>query len=62
MRIGSIAGKSCILAGFVLMSAGAAKVGVAQTAATTVKGPWMNAGLDPDKRADLMIKEMTLDE
>ena len=25
-------------------------------------GPWMNASLDPDARADMMIKEMTLDE
>ena len=25
-------------------------------------GPWMNAGLSPDERADLVIKEMTLDE
>jgi beta-glucosidase len=61
MKIGSIFGQSCVLAVCVVVSAGAAKVGLAQTAAT-VKGPWMNAGLDPDKRADLMIKEMTLDE
>ncbi len=27
-----------------------------------VTGPWMNQSLDPDTRADLMIKEMTLDE
>ncbi len=26
------------------------------------KQPWMNPALDPDKRADLMIHEMTLDE
>jgi beta-glucosidase len=26
------------------------------------KQPWMNNGFDPDKRADLMIHEMTLDE
>ena len=25
-------------------------------------GPWMNASLSPDERADLVIKEMTLDE
>ena len=25
-------------------------------------GPWMNPALDPDKRADMMIHEMTLDE
>jgi beta-glucosidase len=27
-----------------------------------VHGPWMNPSLDPDTRADLMIKQMTLDE
>jgi beta-glucosidase len=26
------------------------------------KGPWMNASLSPDERADLVIKEMTLEE
>ncbi len=63
MRIGSIVGKSCVLAGVALLSVGAAKVGVAQTpTAATVKGPWTNASLDPDTRADMMIKEMTLDE
>ena len=25
-------------------------------------GPWMNTSLSPDERADLVIKEMTLDE
>src|ERR1700728_5123468 len=25
-------------------------------------GPWMNASLSPDERADLVLKEMTLDE
>ena len=46
-----------------MLSVGAAKVGVAQTpTAATVKGPWTNASLDPDTRADMMIKEMTLDE
>jgi len=25
-------------------------------------GPWMNAGLSPDQRADLVLKELTLDE
>jgi len=28
----------------------------------TPAGPWMNASLTPDQRADLVIKEMTLDE
>src|SRR5512142_2318458 len=26
------------------------------------KGPWMDKSLDPDKRADLVIEQMTLDE
>jgi beta-glucosidase len=26
------------------------------------KGPWMNTNLSPDERADLLLKEMTLDE
>ena len=61
MTIGSMAVKSWVLVGCALVSA--ASVGVAQKAATpVVKGPWMNPALDPDKRADLMIKEMTLDE
>src|SRR5258708_28799451 len=25
-------------------------------------GPWMNASLSPDERADLVLKELTLDE
>ena len=25
-------------------------------------GPWMNTALSPDERADLVLKEMTLDE
>jgi beta-glucosidase len=28
----------------------------------TPNGPWMNASLSPDERADLVLKEMTLDE
>jgi beta-glucosidase len=50
----------CVVVG---MSVGVARVGSAQEPAqVAVKGPWMNAALDPDTRADLMIKEMTLDE
>ncbi len=29
---------------------------------STPTGPWMNASLSPDERADLVLKEMTLDE
>jgi beta-glucosidase len=31
-------------------------------AATAPTGPWMNTSLSPDERADLVIKEMTLEE
>jgi len=63
MSIGSVVGKSFVLVGWALMSMGAATVSVAQKPAVpVVKGPWMNAALDPDTRADMMIKEMTLDE
>ena len=64
MRIRSVVRESCVLVGCALVSVGWAKVGVAQkpAAAAAVKGPWMNAALDPDTRADMMIKEMTLDE
>ena len=33
-----------------------------QKPAVEVEGPWMNTNLSPDQRADLVIKEMTLDE
>jgi beta-glucosidase len=33
-----------------------------QSAADTQKFPWMNKSLSPDERADLVLKEMTLDE
>jgi len=63
MSIGSVVGKSFVLVGWALISMGAATVSVAQKPAVpVVKGPWMNAALDPDTRADMMIKEMTLDE
>ena len=63
MSIGSVVGKSFVLVGWALMSMGAATVSVAQKPAVpVVKGPWMNAALDPDTRADMMIKEMTLEE
>ena len=57
MRITLVVAKSFVVVGCALM---AASLAVAQTA--VVKGPWMNAALDPDTRADMMIKEMTVDE
>src|SRR6185437_16740870 len=42
----------------------AAQLCVAQfpPAAQTIKGAWMDKSLSPDKRADLVIEKMTLDE
>ena len=37
-------------------------VGMAQWRKPAPKGPWMNTALSPDERADLLMKEMTLDE
>jgi beta-glucosidase len=34
----------------------------AQTKLDTAKMPWMNKALSPDKRADLVLRQMTLDE
>ncbi|MGA8937692.1 MAG: glycoside hydrolase family 3 C-terminal domain-containing protein, partial [Acidobacteriaceae bacterium] len=54
---------SCVLMGCVLMSIGWARVGVAQESAkATADMPWMNRSLDADTRADMMVKQMTLDE
>src|SRR5881296_2814561 len=33
-----------------------------KSAGQTEKRPWMNTSLSPDERADLVVKEMTLDE
>jgi hypothetical protein len=35
---------------------------VAEVAPAWAEHPWMNASLSPDQRADLVLKEMTLDE
>jgi len=40
----------------------AVQVGTAQRRAPKVAGPWDNQSLSPDERADLVIKQMTLDE
>jgi beta-glucosidase len=60
MRIKSVVAKSCVVVGWALLNIGVARVGVAQKAAASQ--PWMDAALDPDTRADMMIKQMTLDE
>jgi beta-glucosidase len=67
MRIGSVVGKSCVWVGCGLMSMSVAGVGAAQAGAQMAAGQasnqaWMNAALDPDTRADLVVKQMTLDE
>ncbi|MGB8459273.1 MAG: glycoside hydrolase family 3 C-terminal domain-containing protein [Candidatus Acidiferrum sp.] len=67
-------GSLCAMAGiFVLAAAVAASLGIAATAFAQHRmhgqqakedrnHPWMNAGLSPDERADMVLKEMTLDE
>ncbi|MGA9627074.1 MAG: hypothetical protein WBQ65_21545, partial [Bryobacteraceae bacterium] len=34
----------------------------AQRQAQAPKGPWMDASLSPDQRADMVMEQMTLDE
>ncbi|HUI58531.1 MAG TPA: glycoside hydrolase family 3 C-terminal domain-containing protein [Bryobacteraceae bacterium] len=53
-RIAVAAGAGLLMAGFVLLSA------LAQQPAAPK--PWMNTSLSPDRRADLVMAEMTLDE
>jgi beta-glucosidase len=52
--------------GCVGMSLGVLQMGAAQESSRPVAAaanqPWRNAALDPDTRADLMVKAMTLDE
>ena len=63
MRIGSVAGIGCVLIGCVVSGMGSMIPCAAQTSAQPAANqPWMNAALDPDTRADLMVKQMTLDE
>jgi beta-glucosidase len=53
-------GKIGILA--VATLSGVAILAPAQQAKPKVDGPWMNTSLAPEQRADLVLKEMTLDE
>ena len=67
MKNYSAAGIACIWIGCVVLSAGSASRGVAQGVAKgeakdAASQPWMNASLDPDTRADMMVKAMTIDE
>lgn len=45
-----------------LLPVGAATAQEANTGQTVVDRPWMNKSLSPDERADLVLKQMTLDE
>jgi beta-glucosidase len=45
---------------FLAVASGRAQFGIPRRPA--VKGSWMNRNLSPDQRADLVIKQMTLDE
>jgi beta-glucosidase len=51
----------CVLLGAFCLSSGVAQR-KAQPAPAVADRPWMNTALDPDTRADLMVKQMTLDE
>ena len=62
MRIGSVAGIGCILIGCVFAGVGLCAAQDKAAVVTPANRPWMNVTLDPDTRADLMVKEMTLDE
>jgi beta-glucosidase len=64
MKIFSAAGASWIWVSCIVMSLGCTMLGVAQTqsVAGDAKQAWRNAALDPDTRAELMVKAMTLDE
>jgi beta-glucosidase len=63
MKITRIALLGCIALAVCYARAANAQ-GAASPAAqqTVAQQPWMNPSLDPDKRADLMVHEMTLDE
>jgi len=50
------------LATFALAMAATASLSLSAQRPTPPKGPWMNTSLSPDERADLVLKEMTLDE
>lgn len=65
MRIGSVAGIGCVWVGCVLVGIGSMIPCAAQSKTPEVaptSQPWMNAALDPDTRADMVVKQMTLDE
>jgi beta-glucosidase len=62
----AVARFSCLLMSCLLLSVCVTSLAVAQkkpdAAKVAANLPWMNASLDPDTRADMMVKEMTLDE
>jgi beta-glucosidase len=64
MKSYSAAGIACIWIGCVVLSAGSTGRGVAQDQAKAAKQnqPWMDASVDPDARADMMVHAMTIDE
>ena len=66
MKTRSAAGIACIWIGCVVLSIGSVSRGIAQSKEATgragASGPWMNASLDADTRADMMVHAMTIDE
>jgi len=61
LRVIRMAGISALLIASALLSAASAQ-NAKDAAKPVVKGPWLDKNLLPDKRADLVIQQMTLDE
>ena len=61
LRVIRMAGISALLIITALLSAASAQ-NAKDAAKPVVKGPWLDKNLLPDKRADLVIQQMTLDE
>ena len=62
MRFNSFVGIGVVWIGCALLGLAFLNPSMAQQAQSVTSGPWMNAALDPDTRADMMVKAMTLDE
>lgn len=60
-RIG-LAWMSCVLLSVCATNHSVAQKTAASGAGVAASQPWMNTSLDPDTRADMMVKEMTIDE
>src|SRR3974377_557670 len=54
--------EACAAAALPLLAVMVLSPGLAQRRQEAPKGPWMDASLPPDQRADMVIGQMTLDE